>query len=203
MAVFLQTPSFAGGGYWLLIVLDEGLLLVLVELGRNDIRLVIFEPQAMQQRDQPRTAFVNEAKFLFDPGTDLARRARQRRADESFQSVFLRGTQKTGAAAHVEAGQPLDPALLKQFVPATDRVVVHQQRSGDVLTAPSTVQQHQGVGPPRHPRRCRAIAHQRDELAAIFFGEESTTNHASSMNPPNRKTQGISPESSMSRGIQH
>src|SRR5271169_3869812 len=35
----------------------EGLLLVFVELGRNDIRLVIFEPQAMQQRDQPRTAF--------------------------------------------------------------------------------------------------------------------------------------------------
>jgi hypothetical protein len=67
-------------------------LLIFVELGRNDIRLVIFEPQAMQQRAQSRTAFVNEAKFLFDPGTDLARRARQRRADVSFQSVFLRGT---------------------------------------------------------------------------------------------------------------
>jgi hypothetical protein len=141
---------------------------------------MIFEPQAMQQRDQSRTAFVNEAKFLFDPGADLARRARQRRADVSFQSVFLCGTQKTGAAAHVEAGQPFDPALLKQFVPATDRVVVHQQRSGDFLTAPSTVQQHQGVGPARHPRRRRAIAHQRDELAAIFFGEKSTTNHAPS-----------------------
>ena len=51
----------------------------------------------------------------------------------SFRSVFLR----TGAAAHVEAGQPVDPALLKQFVPATDRVVVHQQRSGDFRTAQS------------------------------------------------------------------
>ena len=61
----------------------------------------------MQQRNQPRMAFVNEAKFLFDPGTDLARRARQRRADESFQSVFLRGSQKTGAAAHVEAGSTI------------------------------------------------------------------------------------------------
>jgi hypothetical protein len=33
-------------------------------------------------------------EFLFDPGTDLARRARQRRADISFQSVFLRATDR-------------------------------------------------------------------------------------------------------------
>jgi hypothetical protein len=71
--------------------------------------------------------------------------------------------------------------MSKLVRPSIPRVVVHQQRSGNFLTAPSTVQQHQGVGPPRHPRRRRAIAHQRGELAAIFFGEESTTNH-----PPSR-----------------
>ena len=74
----------AQGIQQLVIVLDECLLRVDIELAGNDLRLVIFEPQAMQQRDQSRTAFVNEAKFLSDPDTDLARRARQRRADVSF-----------------------------------------------------------------------------------------------------------------------
>src|ERR1700680_3548747 len=97
----------------LVMALDESLLLRYVELARNDIRLVIFEPQAMQQRDQSRTAFVNEAKFLFDPGTDLARRPRQRRADKSFQSVFLHGAQKAHASAHVKTGEALDPTLFK------------------------------------------------------------------------------------------
>jgi hypothetical protein len=55
----------------LFIALNESLLLLFVELARNDIRLVIFEPQAMQQRDQSRTAFVNEAEFLLDPGADV------------------------------------------------------------------------------------------------------------------------------------
>jgi hypothetical protein len=31
----------------------------------------IFEPEAMQQRDQSRAAFVNEAEFLRDEGTDF------------------------------------------------------------------------------------------------------------------------------------
>src|ERR1019366_688425 len=73
----------------LLIALDKISLLVFVELARNDIRLVIFEPQAMQQGDQSRTAFVNQAEFLLDPGTDVARRGWQRRADEDFQSLYL------------------------------------------------------------------------------------------------------------------
>jgi hypothetical protein len=67
---------------------------------------------------------------------------------------------------------------MKMIIAGAPRIVSHQQCSGDFLTAPSTVQQHQSVGPPRHPRRSRAIAHQRDKLAAIFFGEESTTNRA-------------------------
>src|SRR5207342_2775802 len=71
--------------------------------------------------------------------------ARQRRADEYFQCVFLRGAQKARASAHVKTGQALDPTLFKQFEPAADRVVVQQQRSSDFLTAPTVVQKHQGV----------------------------------------------------------
>ena len=146
---------------------------------RNDIRLVIFEPQAMQQRDQSRTAFVNEAKFLFDPGTDMAGRARQRRADEYFQCLFLRGAQKARASAHVKTGQALDPTLFKQFEPAADRVVVQQQRSSDFLTTPTVVQKHQGVCASRHTRGHRPIARQRDQLVAILFAEETTSNYSS------------------------
>ena len=120
----------------IIVALDECLLLLFVEFARDDVRLVILQPQTMQKRNQSRTAFVNEAEFLFDKGADLARRARQRRADKGLQCVFLLGAQKARAPAHVEAGQALDPTLLKQFEPATDRVVVQQKRIGDFLTAP-------------------------------------------------------------------
>ena len=76
---------------------------------------MILQPQTMQKRNQSRTAFVNEAEFLFDKGADLARRARQRRADKGLQCVFLLGAQKARAPADVEAGQALDPTLLKQL----------------------------------------------------------------------------------------
>jgi hypothetical protein len=74
--------------------LDEFLLLRHVELAGNDIRLVIFEPQAMQQRDQSRTAFVGEAEFPRDKGADLARRARQRRAGKTFKASSCAAVKK-------------------------------------------------------------------------------------------------------------
>src|SRR5271155_4661275 len=146
----------------------------------------------MQQRDQSGTAFVNEAKFLFDPGTDLARRARQRRADESFQSVFLRGTQKACAAAYVKTREPLDAALLKQLVPAADRVVVQQKRCRDFLTAPPVVQQHQSVRPPRQARRRQAVARQRDQMLTILRAEKAAANHAPSESTDPQKARKLS-----------
>jgi len=68
----------------LVVVLNERLLLVFIELAGDDIGLVIFEIKAVQQRDQSRAAFVNEAEFLRDKGADLARRAWQRGADKGF-----------------------------------------------------------------------------------------------------------------------
>src|ERR1700731_995465 len=41
----------------LIVALDECLLLLFVELARNDVRLVILEPQTMQKRDQSPTLF--------------------------------------------------------------------------------------------------------------------------------------------------
>jgi hypothetical protein len=76
----------------LFVSLDELLLFCCVELARDDIRLVVFEPQAMQQRDQSRTAFVIEPELLLDKGADLARRARQRRADKGLCSTDLSGS---------------------------------------------------------------------------------------------------------------
>ena len=63
----------AQGIQQLFVALNESLLLFFVELARDDIGFVIFEPQAMQQRDQSYWLFVNDAEFILDPGADLAR----------------------------------------------------------------------------------------------------------------------------------
>src|SRR5580658_9449058 len=176
----------------LVVVLDERLLLVFIELAGDDIGLVIFEIEAVQQRDQSRAAFVNEAEFLRDKGADRARRAWQRGADKGFQRLFLRGIQETRAAAHVKTGEPLDAALLKQLVPATDRVVVQQKRCRDFLTAPPVVQQHQSVRPPRQARRRRAIARQRDQMPTILRAEKAAANHAPSESSDPQKASNFS-----------
>ena len=99
-------------------------------------------------------------------------------ADPSLQGVFLRGAEKARAAAHVEAGQALDPVLFEEVAPAADRVIVEQERVGGLPATPAVVQQHKSIRPPRHSMRRRAIPRQRDRLATIFFAEESTPKHA-------------------------
>ena len=155
----------------LIVVLDELLLLVFIELAGDGIGLVIFEPEAMQQRDQSRAAFVNEAEFLRDEGTDFPRRARQRGSDKGFQG-FLHSTQKACAAAYVKTGEPLDARCTNSL--CQPRIVSSFNKNlSDFFTAPPVVRQHQSVRPPRQARRRRAIARQRD-----------------------RERQGISPDSS-------
>src|SRR5271167_580409 len=87
----------------------------------------------MQQRDQPRAAFVDKAKFLGDPGTDVTRRAREGRPNPGLQSSVLQGRHLARTAAHVEAAQAFDAALFEQLVPAADRVVVEQENLGHLL----------------------------------------------------------------------
>src|ERR1700748_1621599 len=164
----------------LVVVLDERLLLVFIELAGDDIGLVIFEIEAVQQRDQSRAAFVNEAEFLRDKGADLARRAWQRGAAKGFQRLFLSAIHTKRAAADVKTGQAIDAALLKQLVTVADRIVVQQQRGGDFLTAPAVVQQHQRVRASRQARRRRAVARQRDQIPTILRAEKAAANHAPS-----------------------
>ena len=93
----------------------------------------------MQQRDQSRAAFINEAEFRLDPGADLACRTRKRSAYPRLQIVFLLGGHIACAPAHIEAGQAFDPALLEEPAPAAHGVVVEQKPFGDLLTAPPGV----------------------------------------------------------------
>src|SRR5262245_16572987 len=165
------------------------------------MRLVIFEPQPMQQRDQSRTAFINEPELLLDPGPDLASRTRKRRADPRLQIVLLLHTQIACAPAHIEAGDAFDPALLEQLAPAADRVVVIQQHMGDFLTAHPFVEKDQCIRTPRHPTRRRPVTRKRCERPAIFVAEEARANHTPNKNPPNRKMQETSAGSSRSRSI--
>src|SRR5277367_1966349 len=66
----------AHGIHQVFVARNERLLRFRIELARDDFGLVIFESQAMQQRDQARAAFVDEAEFLGDPGADLVERGR-------------------------------------------------------------------------------------------------------------------------------
>jgi hypothetical protein len=177
----------------IIVDLDERLLLLFVELARDDVRLVILEPQTMQERDQSRAAFINEPKFLLDPGAGLACRTRQRRAYPRFQIVFLLDGQIAGAPAHIEAGQALDPALFEKLAPAADRVVVEQKRMGDFLAVPPVVQKHQGIRAARHATGSRTIARQRDQLAAIFFAQKAALNHALTRIRPSGKRKKFHP----------
>src|SRR5271168_4318840 len=131
----------------------------------------------MQQRDQPRAAFVDEAEFLGDPGADLARRARQGRPDPGLQGVALLGAHLARTAAHLEAGQAFDAVLFEKLVPVADRVVVEQQNLGHFLAAQAFIQPHQRSGAPRHPTSRQTIARQRDQRLAILFNEKAASNH--------------------------
>src|SRR5215468_6469597 len=129
---------------------------------------------------------------MHNEGADLPRRARQRGSDKGFQGLFLHRTQKACAAAYVKTSEPLDAALLKQLVPAADRVVVQQKRCRDFLTAPPVVQQHQSVCPPRQARRRRAAARQRDQMPTILRAEKAATNHAPSESLDPRRARNFS-----------
>jgi hypothetical protein len=101
---------------------DEGLRLCFVEPAGNDFRLVIFETQTMQQRNQSRVAFIDAAKFLRAKGAGLARRARQCRADPGFRLLLLLAVQ-TSAALLAKPRQSIDPVFLVSPAPAPGRVL--------------------------------------------------------------------------------
>ena len=118
-----------------LIRLDEGRLLLRVQLARHRLRLAMLHAKAVQQRDQARPALIFDAAFLLDPGANLARRPRQCLADPGFQFVLLLAAQTAGAALVAEARQALDPIFLIQADtrcgscrrPSTDTLAIASQ----------------------------------------------------------------------------
>src|ERR1035437_1187357 len=124
----------------IIVALNERLLLHYVELARNDIRLVIFQSQTMQQRDQPRAAFINETEFRLDPGPDLAGRTRQSRSNPDLQFCLLLAVHLASAATGLKTSQPFKAILDKQAVPPADRVVIQQKRPRDLFAAPAGIQ---------------------------------------------------------------
>jgi hypothetical protein len=102
---------------------DEGFRYCFVEPAGNDLRLVIFETQTIQQRNQSRVAFIDAAKFLRAKGAGLARRTRQRRADPGFRLLLLLAVQTASAALLAKPRQSIDPVFLVSPAPAPGRVV--------------------------------------------------------------------------------
>ena len=107
--------------------LDEGRLLLRIELARHRLWLAMLQAEPMQQRDQARPALVLDAALRLDPSTDLARGPRQRLGDPGLQLVLLFFTQAARTALVAEARQALDAFFLIEALPGADRVVVHQQ----------------------------------------------------------------------------
>src|SRR3984893_18328034 len=86
--------------------------------------------------------------------------AAQCRAYPRLQIVLLLHTQIACAPAHIESGDPFDPALLKELAPAADRVVVKQQRK-----AP----RHSHAVSPGKAKTRRALAH---NILPVEFASE-------------------------------
>ncbi len=152
----------------------------------------------MQQRDQPRAAFVDKAKFLGDPGTDVARRAREGRpltqafkAPRIVEGVILLELPPT--SKWLRPSTPLC-SNTSSYQPR-DRVVVEQENLGHLLTAHPLIQQHQGVGAPCHATGGQTVASQISALRSSSIRKPPRIMRPSESDPT-RQTQDIFPESS-------
>jgi hypothetical protein len=116
---------------------DEGFRLCFVEPAGNDFRLVIFETQTMQQRNQSRVAFIDAAKFLRAKSAGLARRTRQRRADPGFRLLLLLAVQTASAALLAKPRQSIDPVFLVSPGASPGSCRVNKENLGGLLAAPA------------------------------------------------------------------
>ena len=106
------------------IALDEGRLLRRVQLARDRLRLAMFHPKAMQQGDQTCSALIRNAAFQHDPCPDLTGGPWQRLGDPRRQPFPVLRRQPAGTPFVAKTRQALDPILLIQPMPCSDRVVV-------------------------------------------------------------------------------
>ena len=129
---------------------DESLLLFFVELARGNVRLVIFKTQPVQQCDQPRAAFGNGAGLLLDESAGLTK---------TFNALSC-AARKSPRCRPCRSWSGLQSRWARRVAPVANGAAAEKQRSGGGPAAPSAVQQHTCVGPPRHPMRRRSIQRQ-------------------------------------------
>ncbi len=133
----------------ILIMLDEGVLLCDVELARDDVRRMIVEPTAMQQRVESRPTFIDDLEGLLDPGADLARRSRQ-----GLHAPNLNGQRSRGRHCRQHRNAPaLRDRVARTAASATDRVIVEKQHIRHLLAAHPALQKQDRMGRTRHTGR--------------------------------------------------
>ena len=122
-----------------------------IHFAGNRLWPAVLKAQTMQQLNQAGTAGVADATICLDPGTHLARGARQGLRDPLLQFRFLSRRQKCLTACVVEARKSIDALCFKQLAPAAHRLVVQQQHHADLAIVHSPIQQYQRVGAARQP----------------------------------------------------
>src|SRR5262249_60908190 len=73
----------------LFVGLDEGRLLLRIELARHCLWFAMFHPKPVQQSNQAAAALILDAEFALDPRADLERRPRQPLTDPPLQLLLL------------------------------------------------------------------------------------------------------------------
>ena len=63
-------------------------------------------------------------------------------------------------------------------MPAPDCVIADKQHRGDLLAAPTVIQQHESIGAARQAMRRRAVTHKGDQVGAILGRKIASANHA-------------------------
>ena len=161
----------------LFVIADERLLLVHAHAAANRSRPFVFKAEPMKQRNQPGTALVDDAKTLLEKDGHLPRRTRQAFAHIGGQFFFLRPGQVTSPASGFEAPQAVDPVLVVELAPTSDRIVIEVERFGDPLAAPTIVQKQHRIGAARQALLRMAISQQRFQIRALAGRKETAANH--------------------------
>jgi hypothetical protein len=162
---------------------DEGFLFGRVELARHRVGLAVFQPQTMQQRNQPGTALVDNPELVFDPRSDHPSRPRQGVADPRLQRHLLLQGQLAGATPVIESGQTIDPVFLEKPVPRPDRIVVDQQHPTNILAAHPAIQQHQRVRPTGQTMLSQPVPSQLGQVLPFLRCQKAAANHGAEKNP--------------------
>jgi hypothetical protein len=136
---------------------DEGFRLCFVEPAGNDFRLVIFETQTMQQRNQSR------------PQNFFALKAPAWRVVRGNVAPTQAFGCPDGKCCPLGQTSPVHRSRLPRIAGASPGSCrVNKENLGDLLAAPAIVQENERIGPSRQPMCRRAVPRQSDQVGAVF-----------------------------------